>query len=151
MEAVLDTSSWISLARAGLLPLLERTPIRPVLLDVVHAEAVAAGLAGQHSDAAAIETVAAGLPVVETRPADTADAAVLTAARDVGVLVTNDLALGRRAKNVGVLWLRTPDLILLAPRGGEVRTREARHAVLALRAVGRITSGLAASYLEELT
>lgn len=150
MQVVLDTSSWISLARAGLLALLDRIPIQPVLLDVVQAEAVQAGLARQHPDAAAIASATAQLPVARTPHMDTIDAGVLAASRDVGTLVANDLALGRRAKNAGVRWLRTADLIVLGSQTGDLSQAEARRAVLALRTAGRISEGLAASYLEEL-
>lgn len=151
MRAVIDSSSWISLARSGLLPLVERLDVDPVLLDVVRDECVRRGLAGGHADAAALETVLSRFDAQETRqPVPDVDTAVLTAARRLGVLVTNDLALGRRARNLGVSWLRTADLVVWGVRIEKLTTVEGRRAVDALRAAGRITTELAADYLEDL-
>lgn len=66
-KAVIDTSTWISLARAGLLPLLGKIPLDPVLTDVVQQEAVVDGLAGGHGDAAAIRDAVPG-PVARWWP-----------------------------------------------------------------------------------
>jgi hypothetical protein len=55
MDAVIDSSSLISLARAGLLPLLRQPFVQPIILDAVRIETVDAGLAGSHPDAVAIE------------------------------------------------------------------------------------------------
>ncbi len=55
-----------------------------------------------YADATAVQTALAGRSVTESTAAATSDAAVLQSAMDIGVLVTNDLALGRRARNVGV-------------------------------------------------
>ncbi len=85
-----------------------------------------------------------------TTDAATADAAVLQSAKDIGVLVTNDLALGRRARNLGVAWLRTADLVILAVRVGGISRAEGVAAVAALRDARRITAELAEDYLEEL-
>lgn len=147
---VVDSSSLISLAHSGLLPLLSKLPMEPVIVDVVHAETVESGLAGGHADAAAIETTIAGFPRRASVAGDLPDVAVLDAARDVGILVANDLALGRRARNLGVRWLRTPDLVVLLARTGRVGGEEARRAITALLESGRITADLAAEYALEL-
>lgn len=151
MDAVIDSSTLISLARAGLLPLLARTPLVPIVLDVVRRETVDAGLAGSHPDAAAIETTISRLPIRATPPSSApVDAAVLAATREIGILVTNDLALGRRARNIGQRWLRTADLIVLAIDAGTLNIEAGRRSILALLDAGRITSELADAYLEEL-
>jgi rRNA-processing protein FCF1 len=150
MNAVIDSSTLISLARTGLLPLLAQTPLVPIVLDVVWRETVDAGLAGSHPDLAAIETTISRLPVRPTPPSSApVDAAVLAATREIGILVTNDLALGRRARNIGQRWLRTTDLIALAIDAGTLSAGEGRRAILALLDAGRITSELANAYLEE--
>src|SRR4051794_25042452 len=95
-----DSSSLISLARSGLLQLLSRVPVEAVILDVVAEESVDAGLAGGHADAAAIEEAIAGFTRRRADREVSADAAVLAAAREVGTLIANDLALGRRARNL---------------------------------------------------
>lgn len=151
MRAVVDTSTLVSLARAGLLGLLERSGLELVILEVVVAEAVTAGLAGRHTDAAAIETALTGRPVTVAPQAQTTDAAVLLAAIDAGLLLSNDLALGRRARNSGVLWLRTADLVILAFRSSRFSAVQARAAVQALHHAGRLTGPLADAYLEELS
>lgn len=151
MHAILDSSSLISLARAGLLQLLSHTAIRPMILDAVRAEAVDAGLSGGHPDAAAIE---AAIVSMSTREADadlqTVDAMVLDAAKRVGLLVANDLALGRRARNLGVRWLRTADLVVLSVATGALVKEEGRRAILALLDSGRMTAELSDAYLDEL-
>jgi len=76
---------------------------------------------------------------------------VVTAAREVGTLVANDLALGRRARNLGVRWLRTADLVVLGVRTSVISDGEARDAIVALRDAGRLTPELAGEYLEVLT
>jgi rRNA-processing protein FCF1 len=148
--AVVDTSTLISCARAGLLWLLDRCELELVTLDVVWAEAVTAGVAGGYADATAVQTALAGRSVTESPDATTADVAVLQSAMNIGVLVTNDLALGRRARNVGVAWLRTADLVILAVRVGGISRAEGEAAVTALRDARRITAELAEDYLEEL-
>jgi len=147
---VIDTSTLISLARCGLLPLLSQLPVEPVILEVVYGEAVEAGLAGGHADAAAIEAAIAYLPRRSSDPGDLPDAAVLRAAREVGSLAANDLALGRRARNVGVNWLRTADLVVLLARTARMSTEEGRRAVGALKHAGRVSGDLADEYLAEL-
>lgn len=147
---VIDTSTLISLARAGLLGLLDRSPLPVVVLDAVWHEAVVAGNAGGYADAAAI---ASALAAYERQPAPTSptvDGAVLAAGRLDGFLATNDLALGRRARNLGVHWLRTADLVVLGARSGTDSFEEARNGITALMAAGRITPQLASDYLEDL-
>lgn len=151
MRAVVDSSTWISLARSGLLPVLGRVDLEPVVLDVVREECIRAGLAGGHADAAVIESVFDRLDVVATPTgSDSADAALLHGARDVGAIVTNDLALGRRARSLGVPWLRTADLIIWAVRTAGMSSVAGRRAIQALRSAGRVSEELAQDYLEEL-
>lgn len=78
---VIDSSSLISLARSGLLPLLALLPVEPVIVDVVEAESVSDGLAGGHADAAAIEATIAPFPRHTSAGTRPPDAAVLDAAR----------------------------------------------------------------------
>lgn len=151
MQAVVDSSALISLARAGLLHLAPRLPIEVVLLDVVWDEAVRAGRDGGHVDAASLESVFAASARRPAEAAASVDAAVLAAAVGVGGLVANDLALGRRARNLGVTWLRSADLLMAAVAVGGIGVAEARDGVLALRDSGRIAPALAAEYLEELS
>lgn len=148
---VADSSSLISLARAGLLPVVARLPVTLIVLDRVWSETVAGGRAGGHPDALAIESVLGEYPRRRSRPAPTADAAVIEAAVEVGGLVANDLTLGRRARNLGVTWLRTVDLLVLAVRGGALTVAEGQDGVVALRDSGRITTELADHYLEVLS
>ncbi len=150
MRVVVDTATWLSLARSGLLPMLAATPVEPVLLDVVRAEVVDAGLAGDHPDAVAIEAAVSALAVHPAPTAATVDGAVLLMAAQVGWLATSDLALGRRTRALGIRWLRTPDLAVAAARSGGMSMESARWGVIALRDAGRITDALAAAYLEEL-
>lgn len=147
---IIDSSSLISLARSGLLSLLARLPVEPAIAGVVEREAVEQGLARGYADAAAIESAVASFPRVATKGAVSADAEVLNAAQESGVLVANDLALGRRAHNLGVKWLRTADLVLLLVETKAMTSREAREAISALTAAGRLTEELSAEYLEEL-
>ncbi len=150
MSAVLDSSTLISLAWAGQLGLLAHAPVPMVVPDVVRAETVASGLASGHPDAAAIEAAIAPLAAVETEPAESVDQAVLAAAVRVGTLVSNDLALGRRAGNLGVRWLATADLLLLCVKTGTVSQDDGRMVLNALHAAGGLTSALLTSYLEEI-
>jgi hypothetical protein len=69
----------------------------------------------------------------------------------VGALVANDLTLGRRARNLGVSWIRTVDLFVLAAHAQTLPAVEAVDGVLALRNCGRITAELADHYLEVLS
>lgn len=150
MYAVVDSSTLISLAWAGQLELLEHAPLELVVPAEVRAETVDDGLDAGHPDAAAIETVLKALVTADPAPARTVDESVLAVSRRHGVLVTNDLALGRRAANLSVRWLRTADLVLLCVRTGRVPAARGIAAVRALRSAGRITESLAAAHLEEL-
>jgi regulator of extracellular matrix RemA (YlzA/DUF370 family) len=151
MRAVIDSSSWISLARAGLLDLLRAVPVEPVLLDVVHSEIIDEGRRGGHPDAAALTAAVTGVRVTTTTGRERAiDARVLDAAQDIGVLIANDLALGRRARSLGIAWIRSADVILLAVRSGSVSSREGLDGLRALEDTGRITSELAEAYREQL-
>jgi hypothetical protein len=78
------------------------------------------------------------------------DDVVLVRAREHGVLLTNDLALGRRALNTGVRWLRTADFVIPCVRSGGLDRLRGIAAVKALRAAGRISEELHDGYLEEL-
>lgn len=150
MKIVVDTSSLISLAWAGLLPLLTRTPLPLVLLDVVEREAVDAGLAAAHPDAAAIEAAVSGLAREVTPGDSTVDGAVVTAGAHHGAVLANDQTLGRRAGSLGAQWLRTTDFLVLLRRAERVTHEEALSALVALHAAGRITDTLRDEYLAEL-
>ncbi len=151
VQAVLDSSSAISLARAGLLGLIDRLQLELVILDVVVGETVGEGLVAGHADAAAIEAAFENRPVLATSgESSSADSVILAEAVTAGMLVSNDLALGRRARNLGASWLRTADLVIVAHELGSIGPSEARAAIVALRDAGRITPSLADSYLEEL-
>lgn len=131
--------------------MLRHSPFEVVVLDAVRAETVDAGLAAGQADASAIATAIVTIAVRETPSGPTpVDAVVLDAAVGAGVLITNDLALGRRARNLGARWLRTADFVVLLARPDRITVPEARRAVLALADAGRITSELAGDYLEDL-
>lgn len=147
---VLDSSTLISLARAGLLPLLGALPFQLVVLDVVWDEVVVAGRAGMHADAVAIEQALAAWPRQEAPRARTIDEAVLLAAADDGALACNDLTLGRRARNLGARWVRTADLLVLLARSGATAHAEAASGVHALYSAGRISLQMRDDYLEVL-
>ncbi len=151
MEAILDSSTLISLAWAGRLDVLAIAPLRFVVPDVVRSETITAGLAAGYPDATAIEAAASHMAEAATRPTARADDAVLEAARGVGVLIANDLTLGRRAQNVGVRWLRTPDVVVLCVRTERLDHARGRAALRALHGAGRITDELFDPYLEELS
>jgi rRNA-processing protein FCF1 len=151
MRAVIDSSSWISLARAGLLGLIPAVPVEPVLLDVVQAEIVAEGRRGGHADASAITAAVADTPVMPTEDRERSiDARVLNAARRVGVLIANDLSLGRRARSLGVQWIRSADMLVIALRSGSISSAAALDGVRALEQAGRITRELADAYRDTL-
>lgn len=150
MRAVFDSSSLISLARAGIVDLVPRIPFEAVLVDQVWAEVVTAGRAGGHPDASALSAAFGRAPLVAAPASPTVDAAVLAVAAEVGTLVANDLALGRRARNLGVIWLRTADLIVFGRAVGALDAGDARRSITALRDSGRITPELADSYLEDI-
>jgi len=146
-----DSSTVISLARAGLLPALSRSPIEPVLLDVVWEEVVVAGRSGQHADAVAIEQALSDRARQRAPVANTVDEAVLLAALDDGTLACNDATLGRRARNLGVRWIRTADLLVLLARSGAATTVEAVGGIDALFNAGRISDAMRDEYREALT
>jgi hypothetical protein len=134
-----------------LLNLLQAVPVEPVLLDVVHSEIVEEGRRGGYPDAAALTTAVTSVPVVTTKaPHGPVDARVLEAAQGVGVLIANDLALGRRARSLGISWIRTADVILLAVRSGSISTAEGSDGLTALEATGRVTRELAEAYRDQL-
>lgn len=147
---VIDSSSLISLARAGLLALLRQLPEPPTLLPAVWDEVVSAGKAGQHADAVAIESVFAEPPAGTTGRSAPVDDQVVQAAVDDGTLLANDLALGRRARNLGARWLRTADLIVLLAETGRASAADARAGIHALGSAGRITVELRDDYLRRL-
>lgn len=150
-EAVLDSSTLISLARAGLLHLLPNLPVAPVLLDVVHEEVVSMGRRLLYADATSIEVPLKDMEVTASNSEyASADAAVLAGAQQVGMLICSDLTLGRRARNLGVSWMRTADLVIAALQLGKIDANVACGAIAALRDSGRITEDLASSYLEEI-
>ncbi|MFL6130470.1 MAG: hypothetical protein ACJ73E_15590 [Mycobacteriales bacterium] len=70
----------------------------------------------------------------------TVDEAVLAVGRRYGLLVTNDLALGRRAANLSVRWLRTADRVELCVRTGRISADRGVTAVRALRSAGRLSA-----------
>lgn len=148
---VFDSSALISLARAGLLPLLARVPADVVVIDVVWDEVVQAGRAGQHPDAVAIADALGDRPPHIAPPARTVDDAVVLAAADDGVLACNDITLGRRARNLGARWLRTADLLVLLQRSGAATHAETLAGIESLYRAGRITDDLRREYLEVLS
>ena len=108
------------------------------------------GLAHGYPDAAAIERAIKPLRSIPVDSRAQVDDAVLEAGQTIGALLTNDLALGRRAGNLGVTWLRTADLVVLCVRTGGL---DAEHGVAALEALydaGRITEDLLDAYQKEL-
>lgn len=150
MRAVVDSSSWISLARAGLLEVLRSVSVEPVLLDVVHAEIVDEGRRGGYPDATALSAAVDGIPQTPTTGTAPIDSRILDAAQMVGMLIANDLALGRRARSLGIAWIRTADLIILAVKKGSMSARDGIEGLGALEASGRITRELADAYREQL-
>lgn len=149
--AVVDSSCLISLAWAGLLDLLGCAPVDLVVPGEVVRETVEDGLGQGYPDAAAIGAAVKPLTIAEPIDADTVDESVLAVGRLHGIVITNDLALGRRAANVGLRWLRTADLVVLCVRTDRIGRARGAAAVRALRGAGRITDDLARAYLEELT
>jgi len=148
--AAVDSSSLISLAWAGLLHLLVDAPLDLVVPAEVVEETVVEGLDHGYADAAAIGAAVKALATADPVGTRTVDEAVLTVGRRHGLLITNDLALGRRAANFSVRWLRTADLVVLCVRTGRISAGQGSAAVRALRSAGRLTDELARSYLEEL-
>ncbi|HEX6756471.1 MAG TPA: hypothetical protein VF109_11090, partial [Mycobacteriales bacterium] len=151
MYAAVDSSTLVSLAWAGQLKLLELAPLDLVIPAEVIVETVEDGLDHGYPDAAAIEAAVKALRISDPVAAPTVDESVLAVGRRLGALLTNDLALGRRAANLSVRWLRTADLVVLCVRTGRIPAVRGVAAVRALRGAGRITDGLARTYLKELT
>ena len=147
---IVDSSSLISLSRTGLLDVIGLLPEPPRILDVVWREVVDEGLAGQHADASAIDAALRSEPRQAAPVAPTIDQAVLLSAVADGTLLANDLALGRRARNLGARWIRTADLIVILQRTGRYTANHARNAIAALWSAGRITKSLRDQYLEAL-
>ena len=155
MRIAVDSSTLISLAWAGQLELLSHTPLPLIVPHEVRHETVTEGLARGYPDAAAIELAIKTIPSPTPEPGHSAashpiDHAVLEAGRIHGALATNDLALGRRAANLGVQWLRTADLVVLCVRTSTVSKDRGVAALKALRSAGRITEDLLHAYLEDL-
>jgi hypothetical protein len=78
------------------------------------------------------------------------DVVVVEAAAEVGLLVSNDRALGRRARNLGAHWLRTADVVILLLACRTIDAVEARAAIVALRDAKRLSQELADAYLERI-
>lgn len=156
MRIAVDSSTLISLAWAGQLELLSHTPLPLIVPHEVRHETVTEGLARGYPDAAAIEQAIKAIPSPTPEPDRPAgshpiDHAVLDAGRTHGALATNDLALGRRAANLGVQWLRTADLVLLCVRTSTIDKDRGVAALKALRSAGRLTEDLLHAYLEDLS
>ncbi|MBA2530230.1 MAG: hypothetical protein H0V19_09785 [Euzebyales bacterium] len=151
MDVTIDSSTVISLAWAGLLRLLADAPFTVTVPQVVQHETVTDALAAGHADAAAIQAALAPFRTVTAPEGATADEAVLATAHLTGILLSNDAALGRRAANSGITWLRTADMVVLYARLGLLARRDAAGALDALHAAGRITADLLSASLEELS
>ena len=65
-------------------------------------------------------------------------------------MITNDVALGRRALNLGVGWLRTADLVVVSARLNRITPERGRAALQSLHDSGRITPELLDAYRKEL-
>jgi predicted nucleic acid-binding protein len=155
VRIAVDSSTLISLAWAGQLELLSHTPIPLIVPPEVRHETVTEGLARGYPDAAAIEQAIKTIPSPTPAPdhptgSHPVDHAVLESGRRHGALLTNDLALGRRATNLGVRWLRTADLVVLCVRTSTISGDRGIAALKALRSAGRITEDLLDAYLEDL-
>jgi hypothetical protein len=150
--AVVDSSTLISLSWAGGLDLLTpgHCPLDLVVPVEVHEETVDEGLARGYPDAAAIADAVSGATITPRVDASSVDHAVLLVAKEYGLLLTNDVALGRRAANIGVRWLRTADLVLLGVRTERVIERRATAVLYGLHNAGRLTTALFEDYLKEL-
>lgn len=145
---VVDSSTLISLARSGNVGLLAESCLDFAIPDVVWDETVITGVAAGYRDAGVIEKRLADRPRLPS--IQTGDAGVLEAAVGADALVCDDIALGRRARSLGIRWLRTPDLVLLVVRLGEIDASEGRSSMIALREAGRLDDATARSYLGEL-
>jgi hypothetical protein len=145
---VVDSSTLISLARSGNVGLLADSRLDVAIPDVAWDETVITGVAAGYRDAGVIEERLAHLPRLPS--VQKRDAGVLEAAIGADALVCDDIALGRRARSLGTPWLRTPDLVLLVVRLGEIDAPEGRSSIIALREAGRLDDATARSYLGEL-
>lgn len=125
--------------------------MRLIVPEEVYTEAVEDGRAGGHADAAAIESAVEPLEIRASGQTGSVDERVLYLSRRVGLLITNDVSLGRRAANLGIGWLRTADLVLACFRLGAINTDRARAALQGLHGAGRITPELLEAYSKELT
>lgn len=123
---------------------------RVVLLDRVRSEAVDAGFARGHPDAAAIAAAVAGIPEEAAATSESVDSAVVAAASVHGGALTNDRQVGRRGANLGSLWIRTGDFVLLLAQQERVTRAEAGAALVALHGAGRIDDAHLATFREEL-
>lgn len=148
--AVVDSSTLISMAWAGILDLLGRSPIPLIVPSAVHQETVQQGRVQGHSDAEAIESAVARLEIRACGEQGSVDDRVLELGREVGLLITNDVALGRRASNLGVGWLRTADLVVVCARLNRITPERALAALQGLFSSGRITKELLDDYRKEL-
>lgn len=148
---IIDSSSLISLAWSGQLGLLERSPLPVRIPEEVRREVVTEGRSGGHADAWAIESALGTIDSIDVQADLRGDAAVLAAAHSDGTLMCNDQALGRRARSLGLGWMRTVDFIVLCARAGRCSDEDGRHAIQALFDTGRISPELRDAYLEELT
>lgn len=151
MNAAVDASTLISLAWSGSLWLIGISPIGLHIPAPVRDEVVVTGLSRGHADAAAIEASIKDLPVIDVVVESTVDAAVLEAGRRAGAIVCNDIALGRRAANLQVMWLRTADLVVLTVKADAISAHQGQGVVEALHGAGRVTDELLADYMEELS
>lgn len=151
MDAAVDSSTLISLAWSGSLWLIEKSPMSFHIPVPVREEVVAAGVAHGYADAAAIESATKDCPSLDVGTTSGVDAAVLEAGVQIGALLCNDIALGRRASNLGVTWLRTADLVMVSVKARAIDAERGREVLESLRDTGRITDELLQSYLEELT
>lgn len=150
MDAVVDSSTLISLAWAGILDLIGISSIHLIVPSEVYEETVGQGRVRGHVDAAAIESAVASLESRAAGQAGSVDAKVLNLGREVGLLITNDVALGRRAANLGIGWLRTADLVVACARLNRIPAQRARAALQSLHDTGRITQELLEAYRREL-
>lgn len=151
MDVAVDSSTLISLAWSGRLELLERFPLTLVVPAEVRQETVTEGIARGYPDAAAIDSAIKRLRTMAAESADVVDDAVLRVAQTVGGMLSNDLALGRRAANLGVTWLRTADLVMVCVRAGGLAPDHGLASLEALHDAGRITDEQLDAYREELT
>lgn len=149
VNAAVDASTLISLAWSGSLWLIGISPIGLHIPAPVRDEVVVTGLSRGHADAAAIEASIKDLPVIDVE--SPVDAAVLEAGRRAGAIVCNDIALGRRAANLQVMWLRTADLVVVTVKANAISAHQGQGVVEALHGAGRITDELLADYMEELS